>query len=202
VVPFLIAVLLCGTLNSNIFVGSRYTQAAACEGHLPLCLSCTSLQSASPRPALVVQALLTLAISFINVDTLINYVVFVIWAQKAITMAALLYIRYGNIPVSPDVIRVPIVLTLAFFCISTALVLIPFWQDWSITLTGVAIVASGFIFYCIFVRPENLPVQLRSLNEYTTRATERLFKCKAVVREKAPEAVVFANEEVHVGLSE
>lgn len=71
----MVAILLIGTLNSNIFCGSRYAievhvkividywfspirrfmHAAAREGHLPTCISCVNEESNSPRAALLGQ---------------------------------------------------------------------------------------------------------------------------------------------------
>ncbi|KAK6029252.1 hypothetical protein OSTOST_04635 [Ostertagia ostertagi] len=96
----MVALLLIGTLNSNLFCGSRFMHAAAREGHLPTCMSCRHEASNSPRAALLGQAICTFAMSFVDIDTLINYVTFVMWSQKVVTVAALLYIRYNKIPVS------------------------------------------------------------------------------------------------------
>jgi hypothetical protein len=58
----------------------------------------------------------------------------------------------------------PLIFSAAFLLISTALVIIPIWQDWEVTLVGVGIVASGFIFYFLFVRVSTLPAPLARLN--------------------------------------
>uniref|UniRef100_A0A1I7W8D4 TPT domain-containing protein n=1 Tax=Heterorhabditis bacteriophora TaxID=37862 RepID=A0A1I7W8D4_HETBA len=92
--------------------------AGAREGHLPSFLSCINESSSSPRAALVgqykevifnnqlsilmFQLICTFAISFVNIDTLINYVTFVMWGQRAVTVAALLYLRYRKMPVADD----------------------------------------------------------------------------------------------------
>lgn len=48
----------------------------------------------------MIQMLCTFAVSFVDIETLINYVTFVMWAQKAVTVSALLYIRYSKMPVA------------------------------------------------------------------------------------------------------
>ncbi|PIO64094.1 hypothetical protein TELCIR_14286, partial [Teladorsagia circumcincta] len=85
-IPFMVALLLIGTLNSNLFCGSRFMHAAAREGHLPTCMSCRHEASNSPRAALLGQMICTVAMSFIDIDTLINYVTFVMWSQKVVTV--------------------------------------------------------------------------------------------------------------------
>ncbi|KAE9419072.1 hypothetical protein Angca_005102, partial [Angiostrongylus cantonensis] len=99
-IPFMVGLLLIGTLNSNIFCGSRFMYAAAREGHLPTFLSCVSDKSNSPRAAVLGQMICAFVVSFIDIETLINYVTFVMWAQKAVTVAALLYIRHSKLPVA------------------------------------------------------------------------------------------------------
>ncbi|KAL6730763.1 hypothetical protein Aduo_001704 [Ancylostoma duodenale] len=54
-IPFLIGVLLVGSLNSNLFSGSRYMYAAARQGHLPTCFSCVNTETESPRVAIIAQ---------------------------------------------------------------------------------------------------------------------------------------------------
>ncbi|KAK6054698.1 hypothetical protein COOONC_07797, partial [Cooperia oncophora] len=71
-IPFMVALLLIGTLNSN--------------------------------PFLRITMICTFAMSFVDIDTLINYVTFVMWSQKAVTVAALLYLRYTKMPVSESMI--------------------------------------------------------------------------------------------------
>ncbi|EPB68319.1 amino acid permease [Ancylostoma ceylanicum] len=56
-IPFLIGVLLVGSLNSNLFSGSRYMYAAARQGHLPTCFSCVNTETDSPRVAIIAQHL-------------------------------------------------------------------------------------------------------------------------------------------------
>ncbi|KAK6043127.1 hypothetical protein COOONC_19368, partial [Cooperia oncophora] len=91
VIPFLIGVLLVGSLNSNLFSGSRYMYAAARQGHLPTCFSCVNAATDSPRVAVMAQTLLAIGISFVgDLDALINYVMFGFWAQRIFTLVALL----------------------------------------------------------------------------------------------------------------
>ncbi|VDM65046.1 unnamed protein product [Strongylus vulgaris] len=146
-IPFMVAILLVGTLNSNIFCGSRFMHAAAREGHLPTCISCVNEASNSPRAALLGQLICTFLVSFVHIDTLINYVTFVMWAQKVVTVMALLYLRYAKLPVAEGMyshfnfmnwfdlylflgaIKVPIVLTLLFLLLSLVLVVVPFVEE-------------------------------------------------------------------------
>uniref|UniRef100_A0A914VEG1 Uncharacterized protein n=1 Tax=Plectus sambesii TaxID=2011161 RepID=A0A914VEG1_9BILA len=175
-IPFLIGVLLCGSLNSSIFVGSRYMFAAARQGHLPSCFSCVNQETDSPRAAIFAQTLLAIAVSFIgDLDNLIGYVIFAIWFQRVFTMLGLLWIRYKKIPVHPDAIRMPTALIVFFMLLSASLVLIPVVQEPEVTAIGLVIVASGMIMYFIFVWPKNTPVFLQRINEATTNVTSIVF---------------------------
>ncbi|VDP15081.1 unnamed protein product [Heligmosomoides polygyrus] len=193
-IPFMVALLLIGTLNSNIFCGSRFMYAAAREGHLPTFISCVHEPSFSPRAALLGQMLCTFAVSFVDIETLINYVTFVMWAQKAVTVSALLYIRYSKMPVAESAIRVPIALTVLFLVISVALVLVPFIEEPLVTLTGVAVVASGLIFFYALVRPKEAPRILQVINDKMTRFTCRLLFCRPDVKKSIKEVAKNSDE--------
>ncbi|KAJ1347319.1 hypothetical protein KIN20_002351 [Parelaphostrongylus tenuis] len=127
VIPFLIGVLLVGSLNSNLFSGSRYMYAAARQGHLPTCFSCVNVATESPRVAVITQSALAMAISFVgDLDALISYVMFGFWAQRVFTLIALLIIRHTRIPVHAEAVRVPLWCIYAFLIVTVALVL-PLW---------------------------------------------------------------------------
>lgn len=91
------------------------------------------------------QGALALAVSWIDTDTLINYVTFVMWAQRCVTMLALLLIRYKGMPVHPglssfdaltetypETIRVPVVLSVIFAAMSAGLCIIPLVQEFKV----------------------------------------------------------------------
>ncbi|CCD72062.1 Amino acid transporter [Caenorhabditis elegans] len=170
-IPFMIALLLIGTLNSNIFCGSRFTHAAAREGHLPTFLSCINEESNSPRAALLFQLVCTVVVTFIDTNSLINYVSFVMFGQRVFTMTALMWIRYRNIPVHPDAIRVPLIFSFLFWLITIALVVVPFIEEFTQTIVGVGLVLMGVFLYIIFMKPMKLPEFLIRFNDSMTRIT-------------------------------
>lgn len=47
---------------------SRFTHAAAREGHLPTFLSCINAESNSPRAALLFQLICTIAVTFVDTE--------------------------------------------------------------------------------------------------------------------------------------
>jgi amino acid transporter len=156
-IPFFIAVLLIGSLNSTMFSASRFLYAASREGHLPGFISCVNKFHDSPRAALLIHVLLAMMFSFAgNLDTLIQYVSFAQWFQRMITMLALMWIRFRHINVHPDAIKTPIVLPIFFFFVCTALTGVTIWE--SPTTAGVALglIAGGLIVYIIFIWSKTL----------------------------------------------
>ncbi|EPB72647.1 hypothetical protein ANCCEY_08292, partial [Ancylostoma ceylanicum] len=148
-IPFMVAILLIGTLNSNIFCGSRFMHAAAREGHLPTCISCVNEESNSPRAALLGQA---------------------------------------------SAIKVPIWLTVVFMVLSLALVLVPFVEEPVVTITGVAVVFSGLIFFFALVKPDTAPTILQRINEAMTRITCRLLYSRPDLKKGIREIVKHSDE--------
>uniref|UniRef100_A0A7I4XU51 Large neutral amino acids transporter small subunit 2 n=1 Tax=Haemonchus contortus TaxID=6289 RepID=A0A7I4XU51_HAECO len=178
VIPFLIGVLLVGSLNSNLFSGSRYMYAAARQGHLPTCFSCVNAATDSPRVAIMAQALLAIGISFVgDLDALINYVMFGFWAQRIFTLVALLIIRHNRIPVHAEAIRMPLWCIYTFLTITVALVVIPIIQEFSVTALAIGICLIGFALYFLFVYPNILPAWLHVLNDRSTLICSIIFDC-------------------------
>uniref|UniRef100_A0A1I8A4V7 Amino acid transporter n=1 Tax=Steinernema glaseri TaxID=37863 RepID=A0A1I8A4V7_9BILA len=151
-IPFMIAVLLMGSLNSNIFCSSRFMHAAARQGQLPPALSCVNSESQCPRAAILAQTAITIVFLLFDVESLINYTTFVLWFQKAVTMVALIYMRYNKTPVNKDVVRIPIVISIIFLIFCTLLTVVPLYEEPVTTVSGFVFVFSGVLFYAAFVK--------------------------------------------------
>ncbi|CAD6184087.1 unnamed protein product [Caenorhabditis auriculariae] len=178
IIPFLIGILLIGSLNSNLFSGSRYMFAAARQGHLPACFACVNKETESPRVAVFAQSLLAMLITFVgDLDKLIGYVMFGFWAQRIFTLVALLMIRHQRIPVHPEAVRVPLSCIYLFLAITIALVVIPIFTDFEVTALAIAILLGGFALYFVFVYNHNLPRWMTRLNERTTFLCCVVFDC-------------------------
>ncbi|KIH65860.1 hypothetical protein ANCDUO_03815 [Ancylostoma duodenale] len=137
IMPIFVAVLLVGSLNSTMFSASRYLQAAAKEGHLPSFISGINPITDSPRTALTIHILIAMVISFAgNLDSLISYVAFAQWSQRACTMGALIWIRFRRWPVHPEKIRMPIVMPIFFCLVCTTLVVVTIIDDISSAAVG------------------------------------------------------------------
>ncbi|CAJ0946171.1 unnamed protein product, partial [Mesorhabditis belari] len=177
-IPFLIGVLLVGSINSNLFSGSRYMYAAARQGQLPACFSCVNTETDSPRVAVFAQSALAMAICFVgDLDALLGYAMFGFWAQRIFTLAALLMIRKKRIPVHPDAIRMPISIHVLFLAITIALVVIPIFQEFTVTALGLGICGFGFVLYHLFLTRKMMPRCFMEWNEKTTRWACIVFDC-------------------------
>ncbi|KAK6103178.1 Amino acid permease family protein [Brugia pahangi] len=64
VIPFLICILLIGSMNTSLFCASRYLYVAARQGHLPTFLSCSNTEHDSPRVAIFISVTLSFLLSF------------------------------------------------------------------------------------------------------------------------------------------
>ncbi|KAL3094293.1 hypothetical protein niasHS_004049 [Heterodera schachtii] len=156
--PFLVCIVLIGSLNATLFQGSRYIWASARERHFPSFISCINRQHDSPRAALFVHVVLSMAFSFLgNLEELISYVAFTHWIIRSCTMLALLCIklqigaaRHG---VHEKAIRVPLVLPVVFLCICLALVIVTIIKSFRASVVGLLILGIGLLIYAIFIWP-------------------------------------------------
>ncbi|KAH7718516.1 AAT-5 protein [Aphelenchoides avenae] len=201
-IPFLIGILLIGSLNSNLFSGSRYMYAAARQGHLPACFSCVNSMTDSPRVAIFAQSALAIAISFVgDLDKLVGYVMFGFWAQRIFTLIALLTIRYKCIPVHPEAIRIPLPCIVLFLAINIVLVIIPIVQEFEVTSLGIGICIVGFGLYFLLVHPTALPSALTHINDWSTFIFAIIFdglpdlKPKALVVPPTPSSLVSSDSQ-------
>ncbi|KAI1720209.1 amino acid permease domain-containing protein [Ditylenchus destructor] len=106
VIPFLVSIVLVGSLNGTLFSASRYLFASSRARQFPSFMSCINAKHDSPRPALFFHVLLAMAFTFVgDLNQLISYVGFTQWFQRSLTMCALLYIRFWHKPVHPEAIR-------------------------------------------------------------------------------------------------
>uniref|UniRef100_A0A183CQ03 AA_permease domain-containing protein n=1 Tax=Globodera pallida TaxID=36090 RepID=A0A183CQ03_GLOPA len=159
--PFLVCIVLIGSLNATLFQGSRYIWASARERHFPSFISCINRQHDSPRAALFVHVLLSMAFSFLgNLEVeLISYVAFTHWIIRSCTMMALLCIKLKlgahtrRQGVHEKAIRVPLVLPVLFLFICLALVFVTIIQSFWASAVGLLILAIGLAVYVIFIWP-------------------------------------------------
>uniref|UniRef100_A0A0K0DZF7 Amino acid permease/ SLC12A domain-containing protein n=1 Tax=Strongyloides stercoralis TaxID=6248 RepID=A0A0K0DZF7_STRER len=150
-VPFLISIVLIGSMNSTIFSASRYLQSASRKRALPSFIACTNYIHDSPRVAILVHIIIAIIISFVgDLDQLINYVSFCQWFQRGTTMIALLYIRFFHIPVHSNATRMPIIMHIIFVLICGTLTIYTIVTEFNIARVGLICLAAGLLCYILF----------------------------------------------------
>uniref|UniRef100_A0A1I7XWI9 AA_permease domain-containing protein n=1 Tax=Steinernema glaseri TaxID=37863 RepID=A0A1I7XWI9_9BILA len=169
VVPFLIAILLLGNLNTTIFGCSRYLFAGAARRVMPSFIRTVHGPSMSPRVAVFIELMVCVCVSFAgNLDHLISYMMFTIWMQRTIVQVALLYMRFSDYPVSPNGFRNPIIVPILFLLICLCLLVIPIWQDFYVAVYGLGLTFLGLAIYLVFILPSKLPKLFSVVDEKLT----------------------------------
>ena len=124
--PFLISLLLMGSMNSTVFGSSRYLFAGAKSDVMPTMLKSVHSDSMSPRAAVIFEVCVAIGISFLgDLESLLNYATYAIWMQRTLVQLALLYMRYHDFPFHKDAYRNPIIVPILFLAICIALLVVP-----------------------------------------------------------------------------
>jgi len=160
-VPALVAVSAFGGLSCHIMTSSRLCFVGARQGHFPDALSLITVDSLTPKPALVFLGALSLVYLFLgDIYTLIEYTAFVESSFILLSVASLLYLRYKR----PDMerpIKVNILIPLLFLVICTFLVFLPIYVRPFEVGMGIAITATGIPAYLIGVAWKGKPDGLK-----------------------------------------
>ncbi|KAI6242989.1 Amino Acid Transporter [Aphelenchoides fujianensis] len=179
VVPFLVACLLLGNLNSTVFGCSRYVISGAKNGYFPSFLRTVHPLHNSPRAAVLIEVWIAIGLSFLgNLDQLLVYMSFAMWSQRLIVQMALLWMRYRGFSYPKDAFVVPIVLPVVFLGVCVALLVIPIVQDYRVALYAGLMMAVGLLVYFAFIfrrQSVQLPV-LRKIDHALTVAAQVLLE--------------------------
>ncbi|KAL3104436.1 hypothetical protein niasHT_025939 [Heterodera trifolii] len=155
--PFLVCIVLIGSLNATLFGGSRMLWAIARDGYFPSFISCINRKHGSPRAALFIFVVLAMLFSFLgDLDELIGYVEFTNWASvRCCTMVALFCIRFGHRAdlIHPEALRVPLVLPIVYFFVCLSLVVVTVVRNFNSALMGLSFQAFGLFVYLVFIWP-------------------------------------------------
>jgi amino acid transporter len=158
VVPFLIALLLLGNLNTTIFGCSRYVLSGSNSHYFPSFLRLLNLQSTSPRCSIVIEVFIAFGLTFIgSLEQILCYLTFAMWTQRFTVQIALMWMRYRRFPYPKDAFIVPIVLPAIFSVVCLALVVIPVVQDYHVAIYGAALIFSGILVYFLFIYNKRQP---------------------------------------------
>ncbi|CAJ0959707.1 unnamed protein product, partial [Mesorhabditis belari] len=174
--PAIVAILMIGTINSDIFSWSRFIVSGARAGMMPRFLSLIHIENESPRTGILFHVFAAIIFSFIGpIDTLMNYLFVTGMLRQAVTVAALIYIRLKKIPVSSSALRLPIFIPVLVFVISIALVAVPAFQDLLATGVGVGMLIVFLFAYFLVIWPNYDWSFLRKIDESFTQFCQKLF---------------------------
>ncbi|EFO99182.1 CRE-AAT-7 protein [Caenorhabditis remanei] len=177
-IPFLISLLLIGSMNTTIFACSRYMYSGAQQSVMPTPLRGIHYASRSPRLAVFAEILIAICLSFIgNLDQLISYMSFALWSQRTCTQAGFIYFKLRGTLKSKNSFEVPIFVPIIFFIICIALLVIPITQNYHVAIYGLSMTAGGAIIYIIFIYPKVLPEVLYKINDSIVKCVQILFNC-------------------------
>uniref|UniRef100_A0A915B6Y4 Amino acid permease/ SLC12A domain-containing protein n=1 Tax=Parascaris univalens TaxID=6257 RepID=A0A915B6Y4_PARUN len=175
--PAIVGILMTGTINSDVFMFSRFMFAGARRGNMPTCWALINEEAESPRVTVLFHSLFAICFSFIGVvDQLIQYMIVCGMLQQCFVVSAIIYIRLRKIPVHKDAIKFPLIVPMTLLVISAALVVIPCWTDWRAAVVGFGVALFWLVVY--FVRKWTWPIApLAYINDLTTRFFQLVFWC-------------------------
>ncbi|XGW27356.1 hypothetical protein V3C99_007729 [Haemonchus contortus] len=168
--PALIGFLMLGSVNAEIFAWSRYLLAGSRRGMMPSLWSLIHPDNDSPRPAVFTHTILCMIFCLIgNVYTLVNYLTVVALLSTMFSLAALILIKWRNIPVSANAVKFHIFWPILNLLVIIALLVIPVIVEPVQSAIGFGLFLLGVGSYYVFVRPKNKPQLLLKLDAYITR---------------------------------
>ncbi|CAI2347176.1 unnamed protein product [Caenorhabditis sp. 36 PRJEB53466] len=175
-IPFLISLLLIGSMNTTIFACSRYMYSGANQSVMPTPLRLIHYTSRSPRLAVFAEVLIAICLSFIgNLDQIISYMSFALWSQRTCTQAGFIYFKLTGKIDNKDSFVVPIFVPITFFLICIALLVIPITQNYHVAIYGLSMTAGGALIYLLFIYPKTLPNFLYKINDKLVKFAQLIF---------------------------
>ncbi|KAE9552318.1 hypothetical protein FO519_004475 [Halicephalobus sp. NKZ332] len=169
IVPFLICIVLIGSLNATFFGSSRYIYAGSKAGIMPSIFSGIHKSSGSPRAAVLFQFFLTVGISFVgNLEDLINYASYAISLQQFTILLALFYMKFKKLQKNrEDILKSPFLIPVIYFGVCLGLLIIPVLPetgDFKVGIYAICLLLIGLIIHMTVIRPRKLPGILRKID--------------------------------------
>ncbi|KAJ1350112.1 hypothetical protein KIN20_005830 [Parelaphostrongylus tenuis] len=159
--PIFVACSCFGCLNSVLFTLSRMFFAGARDGQLPALLSMISVDYLAPTPSLLFSGASSIAMLFTaDVLVLINYCAFSESLVIAASIAGLVKLRLTQ-PDAKAPIRFNICIPLTFLFLSCLFFVLPFFEQPTELMVGVAMILSGIPVYILFVMNKNKPTFIK-----------------------------------------
>lgn len=175
IMPLCVAGSTLGGLSVHIFTSARICFVGARRGQFPQCLAMINVRTFTPVPSLVfLSALSLLMLVTSDIYVLINYSSFVESFFIAMSVAALLYLRWKQ-PMLTRPIKVPLFFPVAFLLICIFLLALPLYEEPFVVGMGLLIIFTGVPAYLIFLYPRKTTKKLRRTFDLVTLVTQKLF---------------------------
>ncbi|CAD6194634.1 unnamed protein product [Caenorhabditis auriculariae] len=175
-VPAVVGLLLVGTLNGDIFGWSRYMVAGARRGMMPTAFSLIHADNDSPRVSVLTHTIFCIGFSFLgDTDQLVNYLTVTGIMTTIFSLAALVIIKWKNMPVAKDPVKFHIAWPILNILINVALLVIPIQQDPVTSAVGFGMFIGGIVAYFIMKFATHYSTVFTKLDEWTTFVCQVFF---------------------------
>ncbi|XP_074650871.1 large neutral amino acids transporter small subunit 1-like [Tubulanus polymorphus] len=173
IMPLFVASSIVGAMNGGTLAISRVFFIGGEEGQLPELLSMIHVTRYTPVPSLVIMAILTVIMLTIgDIFYLLELMGFGFSAIFAMTLASLLYLRWKH-PEMPRAIRMPILLPIALFLWSIAIMILTVYQKPVDSGICLAFMASMIPLHWIFVSWQKKPASFTNTTREVTRFLQK-----------------------------
>lgn len=162
IMPILIAISTCGTLNGIFLSMSRLFYTGAVNNHMPMFMSMIQYKFLTPASSLLVILVVTLAFQTSNdIWFLIEMEGFGFATILTIVFAGQVWLRFKE-PNLKRPIKMPIILPIILCCVSLAVVALTFYQKTKESLLALGLVGVGTVLYIIGNRWTTKPAVIQS----------------------------------------
>ncbi|KAL3879807.1 hypothetical protein ACJMK2_032089 [Sinanodonta woodiana] len=157
IMPILIAISVCGTMNGTALGFSRLFYVGAKNGQFPSVISMINYKTFTPIPSLLVIMILSLLFqTSSDIFYLIEMEGFGFATVLVMVFAAQVYLRYKE-PNLPRPIKLPIALPIFLCLVSIVIVILTFVQKPNESFLALGLVAAGVVLYLIGVKWKSKP---------------------------------------------
>ncbi|KAJ1373611.1 Amino acid permease [Parelaphostrongylus tenuis] len=174
--PALIALLIVGSLNAEMFSWSRFMLAGSRRGMMPTSWSLVHPENDSPRVAIFTHTILSMAFCLIgNVYLLVQYLTITAVAGTMFSVGALVFIKWKKIPVSANAVKFPIFLPILNLVLLVVMLLIPVIVEPIKSAVGFVLFCLGIAGYYLFQRRAKKPDIIVKLDGLVTYVCQQIF---------------------------
>ncbi|KAK3597118.1 hypothetical protein CHS0354_021227 [Potamilus streckersoni] len=157
IMPILIAISVCGTMNGTALGFSRLFYVGARNGQFPSVIAMINYKRYTPIPSLLVIMILSLLFqTSSDIFYLIEMEGFGFATVLVMVFAAQVYLRFKE-PNLPRPIKLPIVLPIFLCLVSIVIVILTFVQKPNESFLALGLVAGGVVLYLIGVKWKSKP---------------------------------------------